>query len=487
RVAVLSKVNETAAVRVLPGSVNVQIEGLILIPADLMVWGFSVSGPDNAEINSVGVIKVKTEDNGLFVNERKVTIGPGIEIQNPVNIKNYNFRNLSAKLDRTFFPEFVDEKPNKWILKLSFKAGESKNYSYLNVGLGSKKDSDSFGVGTGGHAEVKVKIAPGRHTIFLYPADIGFTPDTISIAAESSARDNEFGLTGIKAINVNQDPLLPLPADLGSILNYKECYWRRKDFEFFSWNLFPGILVFDTENYSIQSKMLKRIAFFTEKSGFVGTIPDEKTVAGLHGYNAHDYRAEDLAGFFNFALGNSIELNLYEQLLKNILIKRGIIKLSKGNIIPGNGGIISISRSSSAALRRLLLTHESFHGIFFSVPEYRRDCIKVWGNLKETEKRFWKLFLYWKKYDISNEYLVVNEFQAYMFQQREKDATKYYMDYIMPKMLRYYRDKDKKVLFEFTKQYSDHFTRVYEKLENYLWISAGVRGGDDFNTEYISR
>jgi hypothetical protein len=54
----------------------------------------------------------------------------------------------------------------------------------------------------------------------------------------------------------------------------------------------------------------------------------------------------------------------------------------------------SISRSSSPLLRSLLLTHESFHGVFFSLPGFRDATEKEWQSLspEEQAKRYETLF-----------------------------------------------------------------------------------------------
>ena len=54
-------------------------------------------------------------------------------------------------------------------------------------------------------------------------------------------------------------------------------------------------------SYEIQDAFFKRLAFFVEKAGHAGRIESLSALGGLHGYNAHDYRAEDLARFFDTA------------------------------------------------------------------------------------------------------------------------------------------------------------------------------------------
>ncbi|NOY08974.1 MAG: hypothetical protein GXP33_09045 [Spirochaetes bacterium] len=500
-ISVLSSRNNVSASGIVPENGSVPVKYLISLPADLPVWGFAVSGtktaetpaaegrPDGLKDFAAGILDagITGDERGFYFKDGTLIIGSGIKILKPEKLGNGYFKELSVRILKPN-PEFNAVNSGAfWRIGLAFKSGDfGEPVSFIiNIKGGS----------TGEHVLLKVNVPPGKSRVFLYPGTIGFFPGLILSkmriphAAEKniSGESTGTGLTGLfitTAISGEKNSMVPLPADLGSILKYNRAKWRRKEFEFYSWNLFPHILVLDTADYGIQSRLLKRIAFFVEKKGFAGTIPDEKKITNLHGYNAHDYRAADLAGFFNKAGQDNIGLIPAEELLKKILIKNGIIKVKGDNIVAGTGGLISISQNSSAILRKLLLTHESFHGIFFSVPGYRKSCFKVWDMLSDTEKKFWKLFLDWKKYDINNKYLVVNEFQAYLFQQRERDAVRYFGDYIIPKMVKFYDNKKDKLLNGFSALYPDHFRKTYEKLQRYLWENAGVRGGDDFNIEF---
>ena len=94
--------------------------------------------------------------------------------------------------------------------------------------------------------------------------------------------------------------------------------------------------------------------------------------------------------------------------------------------MPGRGAVLSISRSSSAIERRYLLTHESFHGVFFSSLEYREFCFRLWDSLPEAERQFYSSFLDSLGYDSDDRLLSVNEFQAYLMQQPLKYAASFF-------------------------------------------------------------
>ena len=235
----------------------------------------------------------------------------------------------------------------------------------------------------------------------------------------------------------------------------------------------------DTADYRTQSAFFKRIAFFVEKLGYAGKILPEGSLIGRHGYNAHDYRSEDLALFFNKAKQDNVELNERERLLREILLKNRLMRESGGLFESKGGGIISFSRESSPILRRHLLTHECYHGIFFSSPTYRKGCFKIWDSISDKEREFWKMFLGWRGYDISNRYLLVNEFQAYLFQQSEGEVERYYKGYIIPRMIELHPEIKGKLL-SFLKEFPRHFTDSYEELERELENATGMHGGSVF-------
>ncbi len=178
------------------------------------------------------------------------------------------------------------------------------------------------------------------------------------------------------------------------------------DFVFYRWSDFPGILIFDTADYHIQSLLFKRLAFFVEKRGFSGRILENESLENLHGWNAHDYRAEDLADFYNTAEDRQIVLNSYEIELRGILIEEGILALEDNTVVPRSGGLLSVSRESTPYLRELFLAHEGYHGIFFASPEFEKFAMDLYKNIDPQAENFWKIFLAWKGYDIYNDYLI---------------------------------------------------------------------------------
>jgi len=233
--------------------------------------------------------------------------------------------------------------------------------------------------------------------------------------------------------------LEPISADPMSVLNYPITSWRDKRYEVFRWDTFPEILIFDTATYDIQDRLLKRLAFFVEKAGFRGRLAQDSEIASLHGWNAHDYRARDLAAFFEAARKSKFPLLPEERELESILLDNGIIKKDAASeIIPGRGAIISLSRESDKtgkALRPRFMTHEGFHGIYFIDEDFRDFCRRRWEIFPAVARKFLLSFFDFQAYDIKDADLVVNEFMAHVLQQPVSQASWYFGEYQPSRMI----------------------------------------------------
>jgi len=328
-------------------------------------------------------------------------------------------------------------------------------------------------------ASFRHSALPARRTLFLYHGMVPFVPEILVIEPAGGAA---VWLESFEIVRLTPDAaegsaaaLQPLPADPGSVLLYDQGSWRQSQYELFAWSRFPGILIMDTESYAVQSRFFKRLAFFVEKRGYRGRLVRDEEFAGLHGFNAHDYRAEDLARFFQAAREQLFDLNPEEELLKRILLANGIIR-DEGVFSPGRGGILSVSRSSHPILRSHLLTHECAHGLFFSLPEFREASFQAWDRLSVQEQEFWRLFFRWMGYDTDDPYLVVNEYQAYLFQQPRSGLRYYFADLTASRLISSYPDQASRVR-ELVRSDPQTFTRAFDSLETSLIEIAGVEGG----------
>ena len=234
-------------------------------------------------------------------------------------------------------------------------------------------------------------------------------------------------------------PLDPISANPRAILSYPTASWRDKRYEVFRWDQFPQILIFDTADYAVQDNLFKRLAFFVEKAGFRGRLAKDSEIADLHGWNAHDYRAADLAAFFEAARRSNFPLCTEERELEALLLNTGIITVNSASQISGGAGaIISISRESDKTdkgLRPRFMTHEGFHGIYFVDEDFRNFCRERWDVFPAPAKKFLLSFFDFQAYDTKDADLVVNEFMAHVLQQPVAQASWYFGEFQPSRMI----------------------------------------------------
>lgn len=231
-------------------------------------------------------------------------------------------------------------------------------------------------------------------------------------------------------VSENGEVLEPIRTDPGLILNYKSSQWRTLDYEIYEWDRFPQILFFDTRNYEVQDRLFRRMAFFVEKQGYKGRLLTNEELGDMHGYNAHDYSAASMANFFNKATDLGFKLNEEELLLKRILIHNKLLEEDGIYVKANEGGLVSISRETPGWSRTNLLAHEGWHTIFFRDAEFRNYVSAVYYTFDPISRDF--LIDYFKSqpslgYDINDEYLMHNEFMAYIMQQRLSEVAKYFV------------------------------------------------------------
>jgi len=234
-------------------------------------------------------------------------------------------------------------------------------------------------------------------------------------------------------------PIEPVTSDPAFILSCPAASWRDKRYEVFRWDKFPEILIFDTADYEIQDSLFKRLAFFVEKAGFRGRLASDEEISGLHGWNAHDYRCQDLAAFFETARKSRFPLLPEEKELEAILLAAGILtRNSASQIAAGKGAVISISRESDKTdkgLRPRFMTHEGFHGLYFIDEDFRNFSRRRWEVFPAAAKKFLLSFFEFQAYDVKNEALVINEFMAHVLQLPVTQAAWYFGDFQPNRMI----------------------------------------------------
>lgn len=286
------------------------------------------------------------------------------------------------------------------------------------------------------------KIAFGGETVSIYPSKTGDeifsgavkNPFSIVTYPESIVPQIFMMMAGDKSLLdfsvSSRNPLVPIKTDPGLIIGWARNMWRGNDYELFEWDMFPGVLIMDISTYAVQDDFLRRIAFFVEKAGYKGSLMSDDFLENKHGYNAHDYRAESLAAFYEKVRQENFPINAREKLLKEILLKNEVIKeLSDGRITAGSGALISISQESPAYLRRTLIAHEGWHGIYFIDEQFRNTVASIYYTLDENTLAYLKKYFQVTptlNYDTGDDYLMKNEFMAYMLQRPLSQTGKYF-------------------------------------------------------------
>jgi hypothetical protein len=269
-----------------------------------------------------------------------------------------------------------------------------------------------------------------RFAILPGTADLRIPPGFWEGPAGSGGAADSFTLRGTGAaafyLAAAETPPFPepLPADPGLILEYPREAWRDSRYAIFRWEQFPSVLIIDTADYAVQDSLFKRLCFFTEKKGFRGRVAPDGEIAGLHGWNAHDYRAEDLARFFQAAA--DFPLSPEERELEQLLLNEGIIRREAGGFRGGEGAVLSISRESPAYLRSLFMAHEGFHGLFFIDEDFRAFSRRRWEGLSPQAWTFIVSYFDYQGYDTADEYLMINEFMAHCLQQPVSRSARYF-------------------------------------------------------------
>lgn len=331
--------------------------------------------------------------------------------------------------------------------------------------------------------QIKISQAPNQKTISLYPSVLQPESETVSINVENGF---DF-VTGIVYEPFKNDSVLdPILVDPGFICRWPTSSWRRPDFEVFAWEQFPNVLYFDTIDYDIQDKFFKRLAFFAEKAGYVGKLATDSAMAGLHGFNAHDYRAETLASFFELARLNNFPLNDYELMLRDILVSCGIvIKRGDGSFDEGIGALVSISKESTTSLRNTFIAHEGLHCLYFTDEDFRKFVAKVYEATDPMSLNF--LTRYFSvtaslNYDLKDTYLIQNEFMAYIMQQPVNLVAEYFTKILATKKT---INKTNPELVEYILQTNAQgFVISAKQIDSYLRARWGYAGGRVWLVEY---
>ncbi|MBQ7159319.1 MAG: hypothetical protein IJS09_07875 [Treponema sp.] len=294
------------------------------------------------------------------------------------------------------------------------------------------------------HDSAPVKLTVGGERITIRPSGDSVVIPCASLKspfAQAMVDENEVKVAAL-LVRASDPKLLafkegtryvtkPVRTDPGLIMAWSRDTWRGNEYELFEWERFPGVLFFDTLDYKVQDDFFRRLAYFVEKAGYRGKLLDDESLADKHGYNAHDYSAESLADFFEAARRTRFPLNQKELLLYEILVVNGVlVQNADGSIGAGKGAVISISQESSRALRYQFVAHEGWHGLFFIDGDFRNTVASIYYTMDKTTLEYLRRYFQVTpslNYDVDDDYLMKNEFMAYMLQKPVSEVGPYFV------------------------------------------------------------
>ena len=328
--------------------------------------------------------------------------------------------------------------------------------------------------GAGQRATVRVALAAGERSVHVHEAVLGFVP------VEVQALSHAGGTVRFLQVSRTAAGTAPLPADLDTILAWPRSAWRGADWELFRWNALPEVLIFDTASYAVQDEMFRRLAYYTEKAGFRGTVWSDADLGNRYGYHAHDYTAADLARFFTDAERAGVRLNARELWLRDFLARERVIRAPAGQASAwqagtGAGAVLSISQESPPSHRALLLRHEAAHGVYFVRAAYREEIAAIWEAIGEPARHAWRTYLAALAYDASWEDLMRNEFQAYLAHNRRQNLG-YYFGELVPARIRGRMPGEPEAAAWFEAGV-EAIRGQYDRVDSALQAAGGMRAG----------
>ncbi len=451
---VFSDRGKVLATASLPRTSGNPLRFLVPLRSGSRIWGWQLSVPPDAASGtlSLGGAGVLAFVHGFSADPGLLTVDGSVEVL---------ATSTSATSARLTDATRREMGSGIWLVRLTLADGAAG-------GRVTFSDPD------GGRAVFDVNPASTPGWLDFGRGSMSFLPRDISFAG---------ALRGMQVLAVPSSA--PIPADPGQILTWERSSWRKPDYELFSWSRYPRVLIMDTASFEVQDEYFKRLAFFVEKAGHAGTLESLAALTGLHGYNAHDYRPEDLARFFTAAKKDPGGLSAEENSLAAVLVENGVVKPVSDGYAPGDGCILSLSRSSTPIVRALLLTHESFHGLFFTMPEFRDATEREWEALSPDEQALWVDYLAARGYNTEDHYLVVNEFQSYLLQQNRAGIWGF-QNTTMDRM-KSANARESALARRIASAHATTFLKAFDALDSALQSAGGPPGGESIAVRRVDQ
>jgi len=104
---------------------------------------------------------------------------------------------------------------------------------------------------------------------------------------------------------------------------------------------------------------------------------------------------------------------------------------------------------------------------------------KIWSSLSDDEKWFWKAYFSWAMYDTGSDYLMANEFQAYLMQQPTSSAIEYFTMRKADELLAKHPELEARV-DAYMKRYGASFEARARDVEDWLSRRYGFSAGKTY-------
>jgi len=218
---------------------------------------------------------------------------------------------------------------------------------------------------------------------------------------------------------------VPQTASLQEILDNEIEGFRTEGIELFVWEDVPSLYVLDFKDCPTLGKSFVRMDYYyKDNSRILSNEQLEEELRkidieiGKFGWGFYN-DSEELASFFNSALQNKSELFTEEKVLLNIVLQNGIITSEDGIYKATPQGILAITHECDEKVitynsRARILKHETSHGLYGVIAEYREKIDKFWNeDINEDQRKYFKMVLAAMKiYDITDDVLVRSEVHA---------------------------------------------------------------------------
>ena len=201
--------------------------------------------------------------------------------------------------------------------------------------------------------------------------------------------------------------------------------------ETFRWEGHERVIFLVYPNRVALRQSLTRLSVFLEDPKHSGEVIGADFRLGQYvasAYTGHNFRPSDLASFVEAVESRGGKLEPAEGKLVALLSSEipdfppkprsdsaagsESAELSSG--CESDWGCIATAKGLNGNEVASTLLHESMHGLFYAYKGLRLATEKFWNTeVEEAERELWKQFLGGLGYDVTNEFLVVNELLAY--------------------------------------------------------------------------